>query len=162
MSRLFLASRSPNNNIYWSVIYVLISIPHLKRTSTLAKGTWRFREPEAQSEYKRAFITGTTSIHASGSRKEVIWGTLKYILLKAAENQQRKTSGEMHSQKCSYAKAEMLEILEEWRQQGEISEGQVACKVACQSTPGRTRRPQGPFTQLLWPIPPRQQMRHGN
>ena len=46
--------------------------------------TWRFREPEAQTEYQKASITETASTYASGSGTEGTWE--KSSLLKAVEN----------------------------------------------------------------------------
>ena len=50
-------------------------VPHLR--------TWCLREPEAQTEYQQAFITGKISRNASGSGTERTWGK---CLGKAAEN----------------------------------------------------------------------------
>ena len=99
--------------------------------------TRRLREPETHSEYQKAFITSTTSSDANGSGTDKIWEKLKSSLLKAAENvcgprkklQWWKRPGDaMRPSTVQSRKAEMLEKLEEWWQQGGISEGQRLIK----------------------------------
>ena len=52
-------------------------VPHLR--------TWHLKDPEAQSEYQKAFITETTTGNSSGNGTEDIWENLKSSLPKAHE-----------------------------------------------------------------------------
>ena len=78
----------PSNTTGWSLISVLIPPPPppplAKKKSVPRLRTWRLKEPEAQSEYRQAFITETTSSNATGSRTEETWQKLKSSLLKEA------------------------------------------------------------------------------